>query len=385
MKRTYGPLVLGKHGAFAGCFRLDYNERLFKRNYRDPILVSCTDGVGTKVKLASQLKAYDTIGVDLVAMSINDLIVMGAEPLFFLDYLATHRLDPPIAAQIVKGVSDGCVQSGCALLGGETAEIAGAFIASREIFDLANLRRRINDLDHVVSADEQISMHLDLANFIRRQVLWFMRYYADGESVHELVSTYREPVMEISGRIEDMISRFEADYLQSRIQARVDQGMDENLARDVCVLDPLSSACDIADIAREFGCPVEETARAYSEMGELVGLPQLRAAAAQISAGEHFERLSVKRMIEDLFRQQRSLTQAVLGGVDIEGRVHLSGADAVDLWAQAHAGPVDRATTLVQEMESHGPMTAAKLALAASQVRDLALGAREHSPAMPGA
>ena len=127
LKRTHGPRVLGGHGGFAGAFRLDYNEKLFKRNYKDPVLVSCTDGVGTKVKLAAQMKIYDTVGIDLVAMSINDLIVCGAEPLFFLDYVAVSKLDPEEMTAMVKGVSDGCKLSGCALLGGETAEMPDVY------------------------------------------------------------------------------------------------------------------------------------------------------------------------------------------------------------------------------------------------------------------
>jgi len=149
MCRTYGPRVLGEHGAFAGCFRLDFNEKLFKRNYRDPVLVSCTDGVGTKVKLAAQLKSYDTIGQDLVAMSVNDLIVQGAEPLFFLDYLAVHKLDPQIGTQIVKGVADGCVQANCALLGGETAEMPDVY--ARGDFDLAGFAVGVCEMDRLVS------------------------------------------------------------------------------------------------------------------------------------------------------------------------------------------------------------------------------------------
>ena len=123
MRRTHGPRVIGEHGAFAGMFRLDYNEKLFKRNYRDPVLVACTDGVGTKVKLACDLKVYNTVGIDCVAMNINDLIVQGAEPLFFLDYLGLHKQDPQQTAQIVEGVARGCEISGCALIGGECAEM----------------------------------------------------------------------------------------------------------------------------------------------------------------------------------------------------------------------------------------------------------------------
>ncbi len=149
MRRTYGPRVLGRHGAFAGCFRLDFNEKLFKRNYRDPVLVSCTDGVGTKVKLASQLKIYDTIGQDLVAMSVNDLIVQGAEPLFFLDYLAVNKLDPQIGTQIVAGVADGCVQADCALLGGETAEMPDLYTPGD--FDLGGFAVGVCELKRLVT------------------------------------------------------------------------------------------------------------------------------------------------------------------------------------------------------------------------------------------
>lgn len=135
MRRTYGPRVLGKHGGFAGCFRLDYNEKLFKRNYRDPVLVSCTDGVGTKVLLAARLNIVDTVGQDLVAMSVNDMIVQGAEPLFFLDYIGTHKLEPTAMTQIVKGVADGCELADCSLLGGETAEMPDVY--AQGDFDLA--------------------------------------------------------------------------------------------------------------------------------------------------------------------------------------------------------------------------------------------------------
>ena len=135
MTRTHSQRVLGRHGAFAGCFRLDYSQKLFKRNYRDPVLVACTDGVGSKVKLAVELSICDTVGQDVVAMNVNDLIVQGAEPLFFLDYIGTHKLEPQRMTQIVKGVADGCQLAGCALLGGETAELPDLYAPGE--FDLA--------------------------------------------------------------------------------------------------------------------------------------------------------------------------------------------------------------------------------------------------------
>lgn len=149
VKRTYGPRVLASHGGFAGMFRLDFNEKLFSRNYKDPVLVSCTDGVGTKVKLAAELKIYNTVGIDLVAMSVNDLIVQGAEPLFFLDYLAVNKLDPKIATEMVEGVSAGCVQAGAALLGGETAEMPDVYSPGE--FDMAGFAVGVCELKKVVN------------------------------------------------------------------------------------------------------------------------------------------------------------------------------------------------------------------------------------------
>ena len=124
MKSTYGPRVCaGRHGGFAGLFRLDYDEQLFRRNYKKPVLVGCADGVGTKVLIALEMRRLSTIGIDLVAMNVNDLITTGAEPLFFLDYLAVNKLDPANLSDVIEGIAAGCREAGCALLGGETAEM----------------------------------------------------------------------------------------------------------------------------------------------------------------------------------------------------------------------------------------------------------------------
>lgn len=116
-------------------FRLDYDEKLFKRNYKNPVLVACTDGVGSKVQLAAIIKKFDTVGIDLVAMSVNDMLVQGAEPLFFLDYLAVNKLEPKVIAEMVKGVAAGCRLADCALIGGETAEMPDTY--RKGDFDMA--------------------------------------------------------------------------------------------------------------------------------------------------------------------------------------------------------------------------------------------------------
>jgi len=165
VKRTFGPRVMGSHGGFVGMFRLDYNEDLFKHNYTDPVLVACTDGVGTKLKVAITMKKVDTVGIDLVAMSINDLICCGAEPLFFLDYVAAGKLDPDRMADIVKGVAEGCSQSRCALLGGETAEMPDMY--KPRDFDMAGFavgvveRGRIIDGGNTEVGDVAIALASD--------------------------------------------------------------------------------------------------------------------------------------------------------------------------------------------------------------------------------
>ncbi len=148
---TFGPRVIESKGGFAGMFRLDYDEKLFKRNYKNPVLVACTDGVGSKVQLAAQIKKYDTVGIDLVAMSVNDMLVAGAEPLFFLDYIAVHKLEPDIVAELVKGIAAGCRQADCALIGGETAEMPDTY--SKNDFDMAGFAVGVLERNKIITGE----------------------------------------------------------------------------------------------------------------------------------------------------------------------------------------------------------------------------------------
>ena len=135
MHRTFSPRVIPSDGGFAGLFQLDFPGKLFARNYNEPVLVSGTDGVGTKLKIAQQTGIHHTVGVDLVAMCVNDLVCTGAEPLFFLDYIAMGKDDPERLEKVVRGISDGCVEGDMALLGGETAIMPDMY--GEEDYDLA--------------------------------------------------------------------------------------------------------------------------------------------------------------------------------------------------------------------------------------------------------
>jgi phosphoribosylformylglycinamidine cyclo-ligase len=149
VERTHGPRVVDLYGHFAGVFSLDYNERLFKHNYRRPMLVAGTDGVGTKLRLAIDAGRVRTVGQDLVAMCVNDIVVLGAEPLFFLDYLATGRVDPKVHAEVVIGIAEACQMCDCALLGGETAEMPGFYAAGD--FDLAGFAVGVAEKNRLVT------------------------------------------------------------------------------------------------------------------------------------------------------------------------------------------------------------------------------------------
>ncbi len=142
VKATNRPEVLTDIGGFGGLFALNPEK------YKNPVLVASTDGVGTKLKLAFQLDRHDTVGIDLVAMCVNDIVVQGAEPLFFLDYFGTGQLAPEKAAEVISGIASGCQMAGCALIGGETAEMPGFYSAGE--YDLAGFTVGVVDRNHII-------------------------------------------------------------------------------------------------------------------------------------------------------------------------------------------------------------------------------------------
>jgi len=171
IRSTHGPEVLPDRGQFAGLFRLP------ARRFRDPVLVSSTDGVGTKLMLARSPQDHAVIGLDAVAMNVNDIIVYGAQPIFFLDYVAVGRLRPRLLSALLRGIAQGCKQSGCALLGGETAEMPGVY--GGDDYDVAGFcvgvveRRRLVDGSRVRAGDAIVGLassgvHANGFSLIRR-------------------------------------------------------------------------------------------------------------------------------------------------------------------------------------------------------------------------
>jgi phosphoribosylformylglycinamidine cyclo-ligase len=184
VKRTYRPEVLAELGGFGGLFSLN------KDKYDEPVLVSGTDGVGTKLKLAFAMDKHDTIGIDAVAMCVNDIIVQGAEPLFFLDYLACDKVVPEKIEAIVKGIAEGCVQAGCSLIGGETAEMPGMYQGGE--YDIAGFtvgivdKKKMIDGSTIAAGDAVIGfassgIHSNGFSLVRRLLLEDAGYSLDQE------------------------------------------------------------------------------------------------------------------------------------------------------------------------------------------------------------
>ncbi len=156
VRRTFNPSVLSRKGSFGALFALD------KGKYKEPVLVSSTDGVGTKLLIAQQAGRHDTVGIDLVAMNVNDILCAGAKPLFFLDYIACGRLNPKVLREVVKGIAKGCHLAGCSLVGGETAEMPGMYNPNE--YDLAGFavgvveKEKIIDGSTIHSGDQVIGL-----------------------------------------------------------------------------------------------------------------------------------------------------------------------------------------------------------------------------------
>ena len=245
LARTHTPRVIRLDQGFAGLFELDFASPLFARRYENPVLVACTDGVGTKLKVASMLGVHDTVGIDLVAMSVNDALCCGAEPLFFLDYVAMPKDDPPLLEQIVRGITDGCLQCDCALLGGETAILPDLYAPGD--YDLAGFclgvveRRCVIDGRAILPGDTVLglaSTGLHSNGYsLARKVVFEIAGLKVGDRVEELGRTVGEALLEptrIYARpIRSVLSYYKVKAVVHGIAHITGGGLLENLERIV--------------------------------------------------------------------------------------------------------------------------------------------------------
>jgi phosphoribosylformylglycinamidine cyclo-ligase len=243
LHRTHTPRVLPLEGGFAGLFQLDFANPLFARHYEDPVLVSCTDGVGTKLKVATAAGVNNTVGIDLVAMSVNDALCCGAEPLFFLDYVAMSHDDPTLLEQIVEGISAGCIESDCALLGGETAIMPDLY--ARGDYDLAGFcvgvveRKRIIDGRAITPGDQLIGiassgLHSNGYSLVRKIVFEIAGHKID-DHVDELGTTVGQalltPTRIYTRAVRQLLANYRVKSVVHGIAHITGGGLHENLER----------------------------------------------------------------------------------------------------------------------------------------------------------
>ncbi len=243
MHRTFSPRVKQLDGGFAGLFQLDFDSRLFRRGYEDPVLVACTDGVGTKLKVAQMLGRHETVGIDLVAMCVNDAICCGAEPLFFLDYVAMSHDDPVTLEQIVQGISDGCLQADCALLGGETAIMPDLY--NRDDYDLAGFCVGVVERKHLIDghsiSDEDVvigvassGVHSNGYSLVRKIVFDVAGKSADDpfeDSGRTVGDVLIEPTRIYTAAIREILSHYKVKSVVHGIAHITGGGLAENIER----------------------------------------------------------------------------------------------------------------------------------------------------------
>jgi len=247
VKETFRPEVLADIGGFGALFSLQTDK------YRDPVLVSSTDGVGTKLKLAFLADKHDTIGIDLVAMVVNDIVVQGAEPLFFLDYLATSHLDVERATEIIAGIASGCKEAGCSLIGGESAEMPGFYQGSD--YELAGFAVGIVDKSELIDGSEvkvgdriigiaSSGLHSNGYSLARRVLLEDSGYRLD-EKLPELELSLGEEMLRPTRIYVRTILNLHRDFILKGVAHITGGGLQENIVRvvpDRCQvqIDPLA-------------------------------------------------------------------------------------------------------------------------------------------------
>jgi len=241
MRRTYGPRVIELPDGFAGLFAL--RGGVLAHRYKQPVLAACADGVGTKLKIAFLMDRHDTVGIDLVAMSVNDLITAGADPLFFLDYIGTGKLEAGKLVEIIKGISRGCLEANCALLGGETAEMPDFYSPGE--YDLAGFatgiaeQRRLIDGGRIEPKDVVIGiassgLHSNGYSLVRK-VFFKRKKIAVTDNVRELGCTLGEELLRPTRiyvkAVRAVVSHYKVKHIVHGIAHITGGGLPDNIER----------------------------------------------------------------------------------------------------------------------------------------------------------
>jgi glutamate dehydrogenase len=258
------------------------------------------------------------------------------------------------------------------LSGAHAPAVACAYAIARDVFEIRALRDLINAQDNQLPSETQLRLHVSLRTFLRRQVHWFLRRGTGGlTDIVGLVARYRAPVAELKGVLEATASPFVKAAIARESEALMAHGVPAELVGPVPLLEPMISACDIADIALDLSCPVAVAAEAHGALGERLGIERLFAAAIHLTSDDHWERLAIRRIIEDLSEEQAALARAALSMSKAR-----DGRSAIIAWALAHEAQIARVAGAFDEIEAAGTLTASRLSLALGHVRDLVAAAK---------
>jgi glutamate dehydrogenase len=252
----------------------------------------------------------------------------------------------------------------------EAPGLARAYTIALNVFGIDRLAHRIHALDNAVTADIQNRMHANLALHLQRQTLWFFRHVPSNVPILDAIRPYAEGVARLKGTFSSLVSEAEGHAIQATLAEYRAAGVPEDLADEVGALAAIGATPDIARLAQETGKPLDMVAGAYFAAAHTIGIDRLRLAAERMNLPEHWDRLAVRRLVDDLLVHQRALASRALGKGTASGN-RADGSAAVADWAHVNRDPVARVAALVTDLERSGTFTVARLTLAAGQIRDL--------------
>jgi glutamate dehydrogenase len=294
----------------------------------------------------------------------------------FPNELANHRLRREIIAtslanRIVNLAGPVFVHRMKEVSSATGARVARAYVEAEGAFSLGALKSRIEALDGHIDAHVQTGMYADIAELLRRLGLWFLVNIPADADLGQTIARYRDGVEELRGTFATLVSPYEAQHTEARIARLREEGAPVDIADDVAVLQLLAGAPEIVMLAETRKLPIDLVAGAYFALGATIGLDRLRGLASRIAGNEHWDRLAVRRIVDDLYAGQRGLVADALRDASPTAGTRAEGAELVKAWADAHADVLARTKSFLAELERTGDLSIAKLTLANSQIHEL--------------